>query len=117
MAKKDTRKNGPRVWDWQRRNPEMFKAQRRRLYERRISFVREAKSVPCTDCGKTFPYYVMQFDHVEGEKKFTIGGGGVMCHGLDALIEEIVKCDVVCANCHCIRSFAKAHWLKRKKAI
>jgi len=31
-------------------------------------FIREAKNKPCADCGKTFPYFIMQFDHVRGEK-------------------------------------------------
>lgn len=108
MAKTDLRKNCKRVQDWARRNPEKLRAQRKRLYERRAAIVREAKSVPCTDCGGTFPYYVMQFDHVYGEKSFQIGGN-VGVKSIDALIEEIIKCEPVCANCHCIRTWKRAH--------
>lgn len=65
------------------------------------------KSVPCCDCGKVYPYYVMDFDHVpgkgEGKKK---GNIGTMKSGasLSQIIREAGKCDVVCANCHRIRS-------------
>jgi hypothetical protein len=67
------------------------------------AFVHEQKNRPCTDCGHSFPYYVMQFDHVRGEKLFNIGANyaGVT---REKLIAEIEKCDVVCANCHAIRT-------------
>ena len=35
--------------------------------------IRDAKSKPCCDCQKLYPYYVMNFDHREG-KEFYIGG-------------------------------------------
>ena len=32
-------------------------------------YIRELKEKsPCRDCGKFFPYYVMDFDHVRGRK-------------------------------------------------
>jgi len=37
--------------------------------------INAAKSRPCADCGISYPFYVMTFDHVRGEKKFTIGSG------------------------------------------
>lgn len=77
-------------------------AQRRALYRKMI---REAKAVPCRDCGGSWPYYVMQFDHVRGTKSFGIAtalakSGTVSPEMLRA---EIAKCDVVCANCHAVR--------------
>ena len=30
------------------------------------------ESAPCTDCNNYYPYYVMDFDHVIGEKYFGI---------------------------------------------
>lgn len=71
---------------------------RKKWDERRI-LVDAAKNVPCTDCQRTFPAYVLDFDHVRGEKLFPIGRE-VGRATLSALIEEIEKCDVVCANCH-----------------
>lgn len=52
----------------------------------------------CVDCGLKYSYWQLQFDHVRGEKKFTIGDG---CRGgRIKLLEEIQKCDIVCVNCH-----------------
>jgi hypothetical protein len=66
--------------------------------------IREAKSVPCADCGHSYPHYVMDFDHREGEiKLFNIASrvrGNVTAPRLEAIRQEIAKCDVVCANCH-----------------
>jgi hypothetical protein len=61
---------------------------------------RDAKQKPCADCGVQYPYWVMQFDHVRGEKKCNISEANLR---VGALLEEIAKCDVVCANCHALR--------------
>lgn len=63
------------------------------------------KNQPCADCGNTYPAFVMQFDHRDPkEKKFSIGELGTRKSKKD-LIEEIEKCDVVCANCHALRTY------------
>ena len=71
----------------------------------------QAKSKPCADCGKSYPSYVMDFDHGEGDK---VGNVGSMKHrvSLTRLQEEIDKCEVVCANCHRERT----HQLSLKNA-
>lgn len=69
--------------------------------------VREAKNRPCSDCGEIYPYYVMDFDHRPGtQKKFTIGMSSKTM-GKQQALEEIAKCDVVCSNCHRIRTFQR----------
>ena len=54
------------------------------------------------DCGNSYPHYVMEFDHARGEKVANIPI--ILMGSLDALFEELEKCDVVCANCHSIRT-------------
>jgi hypothetical protein len=78
---------------------------RRRTDAIRI-LIRSAKDRPCADCGKRFPYYVMQFDHRDDETKcFNIGGVNSRRRVSKArLLAELAKCDVVCANCHCERT-------------
>ena len=62
-----------------------------------------AKSVPCADCGVQHPPYVMDFDHVRGVKRWEIGRAkGTVPTA--SLLAEIAKCDVVCSNCHRIRT-------------
>lgn len=59
----------------------------------------EQKSVPCADCGQSYPSYVMDFDHRDPSIKL----GGVRqlaTYGWKKVQAEIAKCDVVCANCH-----------------
>lgn len=52
---------------------------------------------PCVDCGETDPI-VLEFDHLR-DKVFGIGAGW-RDRAWQAVLDEIAKCDVVCANCH-----------------
>lgn len=77
--------------------------------QKRVSVVREAKSKPCADCGHLFHYCCMDFDHRPGEeKKFEIARRG-RSSGVETLLAEIAKCDVVCANCHRLRTWKRQY--------
>lgn len=69
------------------------------------------KSGPCLDCGQTYPPFVMDFDHRDpAEKSFSISQavrGGMSEAAWDRVETEIAKCDLVCANCHRIRTHSK----------
>ena len=59
----------------------------------------------CMDCQQSFPPECMQFDHVRGKKLFTIGEKAMQnTPGNRRVLAEIAKCDLVCANCHAIRT-------------
>lgn len=78
---------------------------RQKGVDRIRELVKQAKDLPCSDCNTKYPYYVMQFDHVRGIKLFAIANcarGGHM--KISDVLAEIAKCDVVCANCHAIRT-------------
>jgi hypothetical protein len=60
---------------------------------------------PCVDCGERDPL-VLEFDHL-GEKSFNISKG-LRDHSWQAVLDEIDKCDVVCANCHRRRTALRA---------
>ena len=85
------------------RQPEYYKAKAlESTRERRDSIrqmIRSAKDRPCADCGKSYPYYVMDFDHIVGKKRFDVGRG-LSNRTVADIEEEIAKCEVVCANCH-----------------
>jgi hypothetical protein len=70
-----------------------------RAYARHRELIRQHKSKPCDDCGVQYPYYVMDFDHREGEHKEFILSNNQRTPP-KAILLEIKKCDVVCANCH-----------------
>lgn len=59
----------------------------------------------CYDCGGMFKASpsVLDFDHVRGEKVFTVGAR-MKSFGLVRTLLEIEKCQVVCANCHRVRT-------------
>jgi hypothetical protein len=65
------------------------------------------KQVPCKDCGQRFLPCAMDFDHHSGDKKFSVSQG-ISNHTIEELIDEINKCDVVCSNCHRIRTIERA---------
>ena len=65
--------------------------------------LRVAKDRPCADCGQRFPPYVMDFDHRDPtSKRFRVSEMG--SRNLAVFKTECEKCDVVCANCHRIRT-------------
>lgn len=66
-------------------------------------FVQAEKSKPCTDCKNTFPYYVMQFDHL-GDKVYDVAWMASHGYTVKRLTVEIAKCELVCANCHAERT-------------
>ena len=74
--------------------------------ESKKAFIRAAKDKPCADCGHVFHHTAMDFDHRLGTtKRFDLSHTGTRC--LKTIQEEIVKCDVVCANCHRVRTFER----------
>jgi hypothetical protein len=87
----------------------MRKEYRSAQKERYRTVIRDAKSVPCADCGIQYPHYVMDFDHrPEEEKLFNIGMMVSYRPAMQVFLDEIAKCDVVCANCHRERTFQRS---------
>lgn len=67
-------------------------------------YIREYKERhPCVDCKVQYPYYVMDFDHVRGRKQKNVMEL-VPTLSKKKIDEEIAKCEVVCSNCHRIRT-------------
>ena len=107
------------------KDPEQQKAYRKEYYARTkdasvaysLAFIRNRRkenkefldaiksTTPCTDCSSLYPPYVMQFDHLPGFVKrnavAVLSSEGV---SIQTLKDEIAKCELVCANCHAIRT-------------
>ncbi len=60
---------------------------------------------PCVDCGKIFHPCAMDFDHINNNKEFSIAEKRHLPKEL--LLEEISKCELVCSNCHRIRTYKR----------
>ena len=91
---------------WQQANRERFNAGKRLRKDARLEYVNEIKRVPCMDCGESYPPYVMDFDHRENK---VMNVSLMVQRGVawEALYAEIEKCDVVCSNCHRLRTFGR----------
>lgn len=70
--------------------------------------VNRMKSIPCKDCGGMFPPCVMDFDHVSGKKSQNISVMLFNRSSKKALLEELAKCEPICANCHRMRTCCRA---------
>lgn len=68
-------------------------------------YKRERSCVDCGFSGKVFPQ-VLDFDHLY-DKKFIISGSSKTISSLRKVKTEIKKCELVCANCHRVRTFTK----------
>lgn len=80
----------------------------RRYRSRKREQIDDLKRVPCADCGGTFHPFVMDFDHREGTvKRFNVSAAIPLGLSLEAVKEEAAKCDVICANCHRMRTLRR----------
>lgn len=88
-----------------KKNPRSISESSKRNHDRIREFVKESKNIPCVDCKIKYPYYVMDFDHVRGDKKFILAVAASKYRSIKSIQEEIDKCEVVCSNCHRERTF------------
>lgn len=59
----------------------------------------------CTDCGYDDHPVALDFDHLPGaEKAAAIATLIRQCVSWERLVAEMEKCEVVCANCHRVRT-------------
>ena len=71
-----------------------------------IAFFEES---PCVDCGERDPV-VLEFDHLR-DKRFEITNQ-FASRNWQEILDEIAKCEVVCANCHRRRTAIRAGHLR-----
>lgn len=84
------------------KNKTLQRSQKRRT-EMRSVVAKIKEDSGCVDCNQKYPYFVLDFDHVRGTKKD--GVAQLITWGtLEEIYEEIDKCDIVCANCHRVRT-------------
>jgi hypothetical protein len=71
-------------------------------HERMIrGYILSCKDAPCMDCGIKYHPAVMEFDH-RHNKSFHLSKPGR--RSIATINEELSKCDLVCANCHRMRT-------------
>lgn len=102
--KRDYAKNQERrseyVKQWRLENTEKTRVYARLAYVSLRADMEAAKAHPCLDCHGSFPPECMDFDHVRGEKLLDPS----RARSLPQFMAEIEKCELICSNCHRIRT-------------
>ena len=86
-------------------SPRVEELRARRISHREL--LRELREKACADCGQHFPHYVMQFDHRDPATKHYVVTQMVGRAGKDRILAEAAKCDIVCSNCHRMRTYVR----------
>lgn len=102
---------------WKKNNPDKAKAIKQKAYRKNIDKNRQIsrdrnwqstqwyrdlkESTPCKDCGNKYPYYVSDYDHINGEKLKEVAA---LKNNKELALIEIAKCELICSNCHRIRT-------------
>lgn len=67
-------------------------------------------SVGCVDCGYKAHPAALHFDHVvQARKRAEIALMVTSGQSMAEIMAEIAKCEVVCANCHAIRTHSRGY--------
>jgi len=86
-----------------------IRSTRRRLADlNNRKFIISIKNHPCLDCGIKFHHVAMDFDHRHGEIKGYEISRMRNCSKA-TILKEVAKCDLVCSNCHRVRTWKRKH--------
>lgn len=90
-----------------------------RYDRRRVLFDAIKVAIGCAQCGYSENPAALQFDHLSPETKaFHIGSQ--ISRNIYRLMDEIEKCQVLCANCHAVKSADESrqkHGTRNRKPV
>jgi len=81
--------------------------QRARVRAERAWMSSLKEGVACADCGQVFPPWVMHWDHLPGYEKVACISELVGSRRREITVMELEKCELVCANCHVLRTVGR----------
>lgn len=84
----------------------------KKYHQRKTDLIAKLKNKPCVDCWDWFDPCQMDFDHLDNDKLFNISRGTVIRYK-ERLMKEISKCELVCANCHRLRTHKRFKYVNR----
>ena len=91
---------------WRKTRDERLRQRKIRRRDLAIWYREQKTGRPCTDCGGVFHHAAMHWDHLPGlGKKREVSNLVVRGFRRRTILEEISKCELVCANCHAVRTF------------
>lgn len=85
-------------WYWKNREKRILQI---RKYQNKIKFfIRKYKiEKGCKNCSENY-WACLEFHHREKNKEFNIGRIQAKGWGMEKIMIELNKCDVLCSNCH-----------------
>lgn len=66
---------------------------------------------PCVECGESDPV-VLELDHLDPTEKTSNVSDLMNRSRMELLMEELAKCQVMCANCHRKKTAKQFGWWK-----
>ena len=88
----------------------ILEGQKKRRNEWATYMKQVKENTPCMDCDVQYPSYVMDFDHRDPSEKLLKVSSVTMFTSFEKLKQEMEKCDIVCANCHRVRTFKRGQY-------
>jgi hypothetical protein len=84
------------------RNKEKYAERNRKRRAEMITWLDSLKEgKPCVQCENVFPPKAMDFHHRDpSQKEFSISNVRFLGYGKERVLQEIEKCDLLCAVCH-----------------
>lgn len=71
-----------------------------RKHKVKDEFLNFKKTLKCAECGNN-DFRVLDFDHIDrSTKEFNVADGIQGGFSIEKLMNEVSKCQVLCANCH-----------------
>ena len=91
------------------KNRQLYIDKNSRRKKELAEFVISLKKKPCMDCGVEYPHFVMDFDHRDKNQKLSSVSEMVSLHmySKEKILKEVEKCDLICSNCHRIRTYTR----------
>lgn len=87
---------------------ECYRAWHREYQRERVEFLTSYKlERGCMDCGYDEYACALEFDHRPGEIKLFMPHTLKVLGSWQQMLDEIAKCDVVCSNCHRVRTWKR----------
>jgi hypothetical protein len=87
-------------WSWPQGGDSPRLVAKTAIRLRQVELLKRLRSVPCLDCGESFPSFVMEFDHRDARMKRALVSHMAGRASDRRILQEVAKCDIVCSNCH-----------------
>lgn len=99
--------------NWKSKNKEKLTQYWSKRDQKLHEIILPFKNNPCTDCGVKYHPCAMDFDHVNPKIKVaSISQLSKWRNKIEELLLEIKKCELVCANCHRVRTYNRSLLLR-----